>query len=128
MAVGTLGQLRAVHVTPANEQEREQVRALCEQVQQATGQTVNTAWADQGCTGAQAQKAVKGNDIDFQIVKLSEAKKGFMLLPRRWVVESSFGWLGFADFPKYSWSYIFWCFLCSFCVPSHSLWKSVRRP
>ena len=31
-------------------------------------------------------------DIDLQVIKLSEAKKGFVLLPRRWVVERSFGW------------------------------------
>ena len=31
--------------------------------------------------------------IDLQIVKLPEAKQGFVLLPRRWVLERSFGWL-----------------------------------
>lgn len=44
----------AVHVTPADEQERAQVRTLCEQVQQATGHKVELAWADQGYTGVQA--------------------------------------------------------------------------
>ncbi|WP_429401713.1 transposase [Paraburkholderia sp. MM5482-R1] len=47
MAVDTLGQLLAVHVTPANEQERAQVGELARQVQQATGQTVKVAFADQ---------------------------------------------------------------------------------
>ena len=28
------------------------------------------------------------------VVKLEEAKKGFVLLPRRWVVERTFAWLG----------------------------------
>lgn len=46
MAVDTLGHLLAVHVTPADEQERAQVRTLCEQVQQATGHSVDLAWAD----------------------------------------------------------------------------------
>ncbi|MGF6855357.1 transposase [Paraburkholderia sp. CI3] len=40
MAVGTFGRLLAVHITPANEQERAQVAELARQVQQATGQTV----------------------------------------------------------------------------------------
>ncbi|WP_164914617.1 transposase, partial [Xanthomonas translucens] len=31
--------------------------------------------------------------IDLHVVKLPEAKKGFVLLPRRWVVERSFGWV-----------------------------------
>ncbi|WP_210147695.1 IS5-like element ISAzo23 family transposase [Aromatoleum bremense] len=93
MAVDTLGQLIALTVTPADEQERAQVKDLCEAVQQATGETVKVAWADQGYTGDEARKAAKAAGIDLQIVKLPEAKKGFVLLPRRWVVERSFGWL-----------------------------------
>jgi len=93
MAVDTLGHLLAVHVTPADEQERAQVRILCEQVQQATGHTVELAWADQGYTGEQARQAARDSGIDLQIVKLPEAKKGFVLLPKRCVVERSIGWL-----------------------------------
>ena len=51
------------------------------------------AWADQGYTGETASKAAQSNGIDLQIVKLPEAKKGFVLLPKRWVVERSFAWL-----------------------------------
>lgn len=93
MAVDTLGHLLAVHVTPADEQERAQVEILCDAVQQATGETVKLAWADQGYTGDNALQAAQTHGIDLQIVKLAEAKKGFVLLPRRWVVERSFGWL-----------------------------------
>lgn len=64
-----------------------------ETVQHATGGTVKLAWADQGCTGEKARETAKDSDIDLQIVKLPEAKKGFVLLPRRWGVERSFGWL-----------------------------------
>ena len=70
MAVDTLGQLLAVHVTPADEQERAQVNTLSEAVQQATGHTVETAWAEQGYTGAQARQAAEDNGIDLQIVIL----------------------------------------------------------
>jgi transposase len=93
MAVDTLGHLLAVHVTPANEQERAQVGQLCEAVQEVTGQSVKLAWADQGYTGDEAASQAKEHGIELQVVKLSEAKKGFVLLPRRWVVERSFGWL-----------------------------------
>ena len=93
MAVDTLGHLLAVHVTPADAQERAQVKRLCEDVQQATGHTVRLAWADQGYKREAASKAAQDNSIELQIVKLPEAKKGFVLLPRRWVVERSFGWL-----------------------------------
>ncbi|CAM2172854.1 transposase [Paraburkholderia sacchari] len=93
MAVDTLGQLLAVHVTPANEQERAQVSELARQVQHATGQTVRIAFADQGYTGEESAEAARDEGIELQVVKLPEAKKGFVLLPRRWVVERSFGWL-----------------------------------
>lgn len=93
MAVDTMGHLIALTVTPADEQERSQVDALCRQVQQATGETVKLAWADQGYTGEQARSDAAEHGIELQIVKLPEAKKGFVLLPRRWVVERSFGWL-----------------------------------
>lgn len=92
MAVDTLGQLLAVHVTPADEQERAQVAALCEQVQMATGETVTLAWADQGYTGEQPRADAAAHGIDLQVVRLPEAKKGFVLLPKRWVVERSFAW------------------------------------
>jgi transposase len=92
MAVDTLGHLLAVHVTPANEQERAQVFELCEAVQTATGHTVGSAWADQGYTGDQPKQDAKAHGIDLHVVKLAEARKGFVLLPKRWVVECSFAW------------------------------------
>jgi transposase len=92
-AVDTLGNLIAMTVTPADEHERAQVKDLYEAVQRATGETVSVAWADQGYTGTDARQAAKAAGIDLQIVKLPEAKKGFVLLPRRWIVERSFGWM-----------------------------------
>jgi transposase len=92
-AVDTLGHLLAARVTPANEQERAQVAALAEEVQQVTGNTVEVAFVDQGYTGATAAMAAAAHGIRLEVVKLPEAKRGFVLLPRRWVVERSFGWL-----------------------------------
>lgn len=93
MAVDTLGQLIELTVTPANEQERSQVKALCEAVQEATGEAVRVAWADEGYTGEQPRADAQAAGIELRVVKLPEAKRGFVLLPRRWVVERSFGWL-----------------------------------
>lgn len=93
MAVDTLGHLIDLTVTPANEQERAQVKKLCEAVQEATGETVQVAWADQGYTGQDAKADAQASGIELRLVKLPEAKKGLVLLPRRWVVERSFGWL-----------------------------------
>lgn len=92
MAVDTLGHLLAVLVTPANEQERAQVAELSQQVQQITGESVQVAFVDQGYTGDEPAQAAKEHGIDLLVVKLEEAKRGFVLLPRRWVVERSFAW------------------------------------
>jgi transposase len=93
MAVDTLGLLLAVRVTAASEQERSQVFDLAADVQAATGQTVTLAFVDQGYTGDQPAADAAAHGIRLEVVKLPEAKKGFVLLPRRWVVERSFGWL-----------------------------------
>ena len=93
LAVDTLGQLLAVTVTPANEQERAQVAELAAQVQAATGESVEIAFVDQGYTGADAAAAAEQHGIRLEVVKLPSAKRGFVLLPRRWVVERSFAWM-----------------------------------
>ncbi|GAB5550245.1 MAG: IS5 family transposase [Sandaracinaceae bacterium] len=92
-AVDTLGHLLALVVTPANEQDRAQVGALCERVQQVCGERVEIAFVDQGYTGEPARTAAGEHKIRLEVVKHTEAKRGFVLLPRRWVVERSFGWL-----------------------------------
>lgn len=93
MAVDTLGHLLALHVTPANEQERAQVKRLCQEIQEVTGESVELTFVDQGYTGDQAKEDAKEHGIELQVVKLPQAKKGFVLLPRRWVIERSFAWL-----------------------------------
>lgn len=93
LAVDTLGHLLALSVTAADEQDRAQVSELCEQVQAATGETVEIAFVDQGYTGHQAAEDAAAHGIRLEVVKLPEAKRGFVLLPRRWVVERSFGWM-----------------------------------
>jgi transposase len=94
MAVDTLGHLLALHVTPANEQERKQVDELATQVQDVTGDNVKVAFVDQGYTGDQPAEDAAAHGIELIVVKLAEAKKGFVLLPKRWVVERSFAWTG----------------------------------
>ena len=100
MAVDTLGHLLALLVTPANEQERAQVAELAQAVQEATGHTVEIAFVDQGYTGPETAEAAQEQGIKleqeqgikWEVVKLPQAKKGFVLLPKRWVVERSFAW------------------------------------
>jgi transposase len=91
-AVDTLGHLLALRVSPANEDDREEVRKLSEVIQQATGENVELAYVDQGYTGAKASGSAAKHGIRLEVVKHEEAKGGFVLLPRRWVVERDFAW------------------------------------
>jgi transposase len=98
LAVDTLGHLLALHVTPANTDDRAAVSTLAEAVQDATGESVDLAYVDQGYTGERPAQAAAAHGIALEVVRLPEAKRGFVLLPRRWVVERSFGW--FARFRR----------------------------
>ena len=89
MAVATLGHLLALHVTPADEQDRAQVGVFCERMQEVTGEETFDEAA--------------GHRIILEVVKLPEAKKGFVLLPRRRVVGWSFG--GMARFRRLAQDY-----------------------
>jgi transposase len=93
LAVDTLGNLLALSVTAADEQDRAQVSELAKRVQEETGETVEIAFVDQGYTGETAAEAAEERGIKLEVVKLPTAKRGFVLLPRRWVVERSFGWM-----------------------------------
>jgi len=91
-AVDTLGHLLALKVTPANEQDREQVADLARAVQTTTGQNVQVAFVDQGYTGDKPAAEASQQGLQLEVVKHHQAKRGFVLLPRRWVVERSFAW------------------------------------
>ena len=91
-AVDTLGNLLALHVSPANEQDRGRVEELAEAIQEATGESVELAYVDQGYTGEKAAEEAEAHGMRLEIVRHEEAKRGFVLLPRRWVVERDFAW------------------------------------
>lgn len=92
LAVDTLGHLLAAHVTPANQQERAQVGALAAHVQELTGEAVQVAYVDQGYTGEEPATQAATHGIALEVISHTEAKRGFLLLPKRWVVERSFAW------------------------------------
>ena len=92
LAVDTLGHLLALHVTPADVGDRAAVGRLCADIQDATGEEVQLAYVDQGYTGEAAAEAAVAEGIALHVVRLPEAKRGFVLLPRCWVVERSFAW------------------------------------
>src|SRR4249920_1288403 len=63
MAVDTLGHLLTLHVTPADQQDRSQVKKIAKQVQKVTGQSVELAYVDQGYTGDQAANDAQKHGI-----------------------------------------------------------------
>jgi transposase len=94
IAVDTLGELLALTVTAASADERAQVFDLCEGVQEATGQSVRVGFVDQGYTGDQPAADAANHGIELVVVNRPAGAKGFVLLPKRWVVERTFAWLG----------------------------------
>jgi transposase len=62
-------------------------------VQEATGASVELAWVDQGDTGDDPATDASAHGISLAVVKLPEAKRGFVLPPRRWVAERTCAWL-----------------------------------
>jgi transposase len=92
MGVDTLGHLLALHVTPANEQDRAQVAQLDEQEQDVTDASAEGASVDQGDTGGRARQDAADHGMQLKVVKRPQAKKGFVRLPRHWMVERRFGW------------------------------------
>jgi transposase len=87
-----LGHLLALRVSPANEDDRKQVEKLSEEIQEATQENIEIAYVDQGYTGERAFELAAEHGIRLEVLKHEEAKRGFVLLPRRWVVERDFAW------------------------------------
>jgi transposase len=85
--------LLALSVTPANASERRQVSALAQRVKDVTGETVEALYADAADTGEDTAPAIQGHVIRLVVVARPEASRGFVLLPKRWVVERSFAWV-----------------------------------
>lgn len=73
-------------------EDRGEVERLARTVQAVTGDTIEFAYVDQVYTGQRAADAAARHGIELEVVKLPETKRGFVLLPRRWVVGRSFAW------------------------------------
>jgi transposase len=86
-AVDTLGHLLALLVSPTSEQESAWAGELAEAVQEATGESVELVHVDEGYTGKRPAEEADAHGMRLEVVKYPEAKRGFVLLPRRWVVE-----------------------------------------
>ena len=89
--VDTLGHLLALHVTPADEQDRAQIDAGRSGARDHR-RTCGVGICRSRLHGRGCRRSCGEHGIRLEVVKHTEAKRGFVLLPRRWVVESSFAW------------------------------------
>lgn len=91
----TRGHILALKVTPADVQDRDGARLLLAELETSYG-WLKRIWADGGYAG-QLEKEVpaikRHRKIHLEIVKRSDTAKGFEVLPKRWIVERTFGWL-----------------------------------
>jgi transposase len=92
LATDTRGTPLALTVSPADEQDRAQVEKLSRKIQIATENSVEKAYVDQAYTGEAPAEAAQKHGIELEVVKVDGVKGGFVLLPRRWVVERTNAW------------------------------------
>jgi len=74
-------------------QDRAQVDPLLEAGQAVTDHAVTAAFVNQGYTGADPAAAATAHGVQLLVVKHPEGTRGFVPLPRRWVVERAFAWM-----------------------------------
>ncbi len=95
--VDTIGLLLIVVVHGANIQDRDGAKLVLERLQDSFSR-LRLIWADGGYAGALVEWVRTLRDrhrLRMEIIKRSDTAKGFVLLPRRWVVERTFAWLSF---------------------------------
>ena len=94
LLVDTLGLVLGVRVTPASTPEREGAQALLAPLL-GWFTWLRLLWVDGGYCGPAFAQWVQGRrpKLKVEVVKRSDAVQGFVVLPRRWVVERTFGWL-----------------------------------
>jgi transposase len=84
----------ALCVSPADIQDRDMIAPLLREARKMFP-SLKRAIADGGYRGAATAQAVRAEaKIPLEIVKRSDTAKGFTVLPKRWIVERTFGWLG----------------------------------
>lgn len=94
IAVDTLGLPIECQITPADVQDRDALAPLLRDVHRKSP-WVETCFADSGYAGDEAQRAAfEASRIAITVVKRTDKQvNGFVVLPKRWVVERTFGWV-----------------------------------
>jgi putative transposase len=91
--VDTLGLLLAVVVHAASVQDRDGAKLVLAKLVGAFGR-LRLIWADGGYAGQLVGWVKELAGWTLEIVKRSDDARGFQVLPKRWIVERTFGWLG----------------------------------
>ena len=93
IVVDTLGMILRCVVHPADVQDRDGAELVLKDL---AGQfpRLKKVWADGGYAGQLLEKAKAWGKWALEIVKRSDKTQGFEVLPHRWIVERTFGWLG----------------------------------
>ncbi len=93
--VDTQGNILALKVTTADVQDRDGAQLLLSVLAVAFG-WLKLIWADGGYAGklvSHVAEIARHRKVKLEIVKRSDDIKGFRVLPKRWIVERTFGWL-----------------------------------
>jgi putative transposase len=107
LLVDTEGFVIAAQVTAANVQDHHQVYALAV-AGNWRSHRLTKIWVDEGYQGKDVAAAIwRDFLIDLEIVPKPTGQKGFVLVPRRWVVERTFAWLG--RYRRLSKDYEYYC-------------------
>jgi len=96
LLVDTDGLILKVRVHAANLQDRDGAPLVLDQIDEPLSK-LELIWADAGYAGSKLQNWMKtrfgARPLRLEIVRRSDSQAGFAVLPRRWVVERTFGWL-----------------------------------
>lgn len=96
MLVDTLGFLLGISVTEASVQDRDGARDFLSGLLVGRFGWLRRIWADGGYSGKLIEDIAdlpRHRGVELEIVKRSDSLKGFKVLPKRWIVERTFGWL-----------------------------------
>jgi transposase len=93
VAVDTQGLLLDILITPASIQDRDGGRQLLWRLRRRFP-TIRLVWADAGYAGKLVTWAAQVLTLVVQIMRKRPGAHRFEVLPRRWVVERTFSWLG----------------------------------